>query len=65
METSMLDFRNFAWLRKSDKTTHAVLGLTDFQTFDVVVYREWGKEELGVMTVADFCQEFEATYQVP
>lgn len=58
-----LDLKNFVWNR--DHKWYIIIAITTFKDEDVVVYREnQDRAAVSVMSVSDFCREFQATYQI-
>lgn len=62
-----LDLAKFLWLHKETKKSYLIMAITTYkEEEDVVVFREFGdRGKIGVMCFSQFCNEHDATYEVP
>jgi len=59
-----LDLKKFIWAK--DHRGYDILAITDFMGYDVVIYKTREMPYVTeVMTVDQFCREFQATYSIP
>jgi hypothetical protein len=57
-----LDLKKFGWTRNHENFT--ILAITSYKGEDVVVYRNQQGGAVAIVTVDEFCRDFQATYEV-
>lgn len=59
-----LDLKKFAW--NKNHVNYCILAITTYKGDDVVVFRNHddSKHEIAILSVDDFCREFQATYAI-